>query len=213
MALLQKQIEAAPDDLRTLWHYLNSAQGEPDYYFRLEHALSLLEAHCQDWETLGPGICSTGISAAYRSKLPELEKWISRAKTLFPNSYRISLDVGFIECIHAWDNADYGKTADCAKSYLDALLNYQTDPAARFERIYGGCRWAGERSRNLIESLRAESQRKLAASDTDRELMQLAAKVRAILSSLPPDSPDVAALKASPVYQKLKHIIEGDNQA
>lgn len=40
------------------------------------------------------------------------------------------------------------------------------------------------------------------------ELMELAEKIRSILSAFPPDDPSVLALKASPVYQQVAHLIE-----
>lgn len=41
------------------------------------------------------------------------------------------------------------------------------------------------------------------------ELLALAEKVRMMLSAYPPDDPAVVAIKASPVYQKVAHLIEG----
>lgn len=40
------------------------------------------------------------------------------------------------------------------------------------------------------------------------ELRELAEKVRAILAAYPPDDPAVATLKATPVYQKVAHLLE-----
>ncbi len=44
------------------------------------------------------------------------------------------------------------------------------------------------------------------------ELMELAEKVRAMLASFPADDPAVAALKASPAYQRVAGLIEGGGQ-
>lgn len=41
------------------------------------------------------------------------------------------------------------------------------------------------------------------------ELLELAEKVRTMLAAYPADDPAVEALKASPVYQKVAHLIEG----
>ena len=40
------------------------------------------------------------------------------------------------------------------------------------------------------------------------ELLELAEKVRAMLAAYSPDDPAVAALKASPAYQKVSYLIE-----
>lgn len=42
-----------------------------------------------------------------------------------------------------------------------------------------------------------------------QELLELAEKVRGLLSALGPDDPAVAAVKQSPVYQKVAYLIEG----
>lgn len=41
------------------------------------------------------------------------------------------------------------------------------------------------------------------------ELIALAKQVRTILATYPPDDPEVVALKGSPIYQKVAHLIEG----
>ncbi|MDE7219972.1 MAG: hypothetical protein K2O45_10190, partial [Oscillospiraceae bacterium] len=41
------------------------------------------------------------------------------------------------------------------------------------------------------------------------ELLELAEKVRAMLSAYPPDDPAVAMLKQSAAYQKVAQLIEG----
>jgi len=43
------------------------------------------------------------------------------------------------------------------------------------------------------------------------ELLALAEKIRMILSAYPADDPAVTALKASPAYQKVAYLIEGEN--
>lgn len=42
-----------------------------------------------------------------------------------------------------------------------------------------------------------------------QELLELADKVRGMLATFDPDDPAVAAIKASPVYQKVAYLIEG----
>lgn len=45
------------------------------------------------------------------------------------------------------------------------------------------------------------------------ELQALAEQVRAVLAQYAPDDPAVAALKASPAYQKVAYLIEGMDAA
>lgn len=49
----------------------------------------------------------------------------------------------------------------------------------------------------------------LQAPSPNSELLELAEKVRVLLAAYPPDDPVVAALKASPAYQQVAHLIEG----
>ena len=42
-----------------------------------------------------------------------------------------------------------------------------------------------------------------------QEFLSLAEQVRGMLSAFAPDDPAVAALKQSPIYQKVVHLIEG----
>lgn len=46
------------------------------------------------------------------------------------------------------------------------------------------------------------------AQEAEAELLQLAEQVRAILTQLPPDSPDVLALRQSPAFRAVAHLIE-----
>ena len=43
------------------------------------------------------------------------------------------------------------------------------------------------------------------------ELLALAEQVRTMLAAYDPNDPAVAALKASPAYQKVAYLIEGDS--
>jgi len=61
--------------------------------------------------------------------------------------------------------------------------------------------------KGMVEYL-TECTPELQAPPSGTELLALAGKVRAMLSAYPPDDPAVAALKASPAYQKVAYLIE-----
>lgn len=63
--------------------------------------------------------------------------------------------------------------------------------------------------KDMVEFL-IEHTSALQAPSPNSELRELAEKVRALLSAYSPDDPAVAALKASPVYQKVAHLLEED---
>lgn len=63
--------------------------------------------------------------------------------------------------------------------------------------------------KDMVEFL-TEHTPELQAPPPDPELLALAEKVRMILSAYPADDPAVAELKASPAYQRVAYLIEGD---
>ena len=63
--------------------------------------------------------------------------------------------------------------------------------------------------KDLVEFL-IEHTPELQAPPPSEELLNMAEKVRTILAAYPADDPAVRALKASPVYQKVAYLIEGD---
>ena len=63
--------------------------------------------------------------------------------------------------------------------------------------------------KDMVEFL-IEHTSALQAPSPSSELQELAEKVRALLSAYSPEDPAVAALKASPVYQKVAHLLEED---
>lgn len=67
-----------------------------------------------------------------------------------------------------------------------------------------------EGMKDMVEFL-MEHTPELQAPPPGAELLALAEKVRTILAAYPADDPAVAVLKASPAYQRVADLIEGDN--
>lgn len=65
-----------------------------------------------------------------------------------------------------------------------------------------------ENMKSMVEFL-TEHTPELQPTPMNPELLELADRVRALLASYPPDDPMVEALKASPAYQSVAHLIEG----
>jgi len=65
--------------------------------------------------------------------------------------------------------------------------------------------------KDMVEYL-TDNLPELQAPPSSAELLALAEKVRTMLAAYPTDDPAVAALKASPVYQKVAYLIEGDSE-
>lgn len=91
-------------------------------------------------------------------------------------------------CVRAFDALDGGDAAGYVRCLRQGLK---------------GC----ESAKPMVEFL-LEHTPELQAPPPDPELLELAEKVRTMLAAFPADDPAVAALKASPVYQEVAHLIE-----
>lgn len=93
----------------------------------------------------------------------------------------------------------------CARAF-DALEAGDAVGCARFLRRGLA---ANEGAKAIVDYL-TEQTPELQAPPPSPELLALAEKVRAILAQYPPEDPAVLALKSSPAYQKVAHLIEGE---
>ncbi len=289
VALLRAALDKAPDDLRTLTQYIESADREPDRFAQLRRAVALAEARADGWETYGAPLLSLAAALAYENDFPELDAWTALANERFPNSYFTRIDVAFTLAARCFERGDLAGAARWGESYLRARREFLSDEAGRQELAFGALHrdddsderdvriilaraylrlgeakraipllegWAWEQTdarlvKNWLLALRelktsadvdispalrdcweriqkplptpecarerVEMFRSLCevedappqTRDAERELMQLAERVKAILKSYPPDDPAVVELKNSEAYQKLRHLIEG----
>lgn len=65
-----------------------------------------------------------------------------------------------------------------------------------------------EEAKPMVEFLTTHTPQ-LQGTQANGELLTLAEKVRTLLAAYAPDDPAVLALKQSPAYQKVAHLIEG----
>lgn len=91
-------------------------------------------------------------------------------------------------CVQAFDNLEAGDPVSCVRYLREGLAS---------------C----EGAKKMVELL-LESMPELKAPPPSPELVELAEKIRTLLAMYPADDPAVAALKASPAYQKVAHLIE-----
>jgi len=91
-------------------------------------------------------------------------------------------------CVQAFESLDAGDTVGYVSQLRQALS------------VYDGMK-------AMVEFL-TEHTPAVQAPPPNAELLALAEKVRTILSAYPPDDPAVAALKNSPVYQRVAYLIE-----
>lgn len=95
-------------------------------------------------------------------------------------------------CAQAFDALDAGDPAGCARLLRAGL---ETNPAMK----------------PMVEYL-SENTPELWDTGAATELLALAEQVKALLAAYPADDPAVAAVKASPAYQKVAYLIEGDEE-
>lgn len=95
----------------------------------------------------------------------------------------------------------------CAQAF-DAL---DGGDAAGYARLLRAGLEANPAMKAMAEYL-TENTPELWDTGADRELLALAEKVKALLASYPADDPAVAAVKASPAYQRVAYLIEGDER-
>lgn len=81
------------------------------------------------------------------------------------------------------------------------------DPKGYVRRLRAGLE-STPGMKDMVKFL-TENVPQLQAPAPSAEMLELAEKVRAMLSMFSPDDPAVAELKASPVYQEVAHLIEG----
>lgn len=92
-------------------------------------------------------------------------------------------------CARAFDALDAGDALGCVSALKAGLSTCESmQPVVEF----------------LLEHIPA-----LKIGEPPKELLELAEKVRAMLEAYTPDDPAVAELKASPVYQRVAPLIEG----
>ena len=92
-------------------------------------------------------------------------------------------------CVRAFDALDAGDTLGYVRSLKAGLASCEI-------------------MQPVVEFL-TEHTPELQTPPPDAELRELAEKVKALLAAYPPDDPAVAALKESPAYQRVAHLIEG----
>lgn len=95
----------------------------------------------------------------------------------------------------------------CAQAF-DAL---DGGDAAGYARLLRAGLEANPAMKAMAEYL-TENTPELWDTGADKELLALAEKVKALLASYPADDPAVAAVKASPAYQRVAYLIEGDER-
>ena len=125
MALLRKDLKERPGDLLLLLQCMDSSGlGEERRTFAKQAVREVLRKRGA-WETYGPAIFRTAAVSAQALKWPEAEEWAAQARSLFPRSPYIRIDVSYYEVIHAMENLDFALAVQRGEEYLEALGQYR----------------------------------------------------------------------------------------
>ena len=124
LALLKKELEAEPNNLRRAVQYAESANGTEEFIPAIHHALELVEGKAQDWEQHGPQIYRLAVFEANRMNLPEFDEWTKRAQELFPESFFTRIDIAFILFARANRDDAYEAMLPLGEAYLRARRDY-----------------------------------------------------------------------------------------
>lgn len=147
-------------------------------------ALALAAVQCQDWTRAERG---WELSRAFVNVEAAFLPWFYTAEALANLSLLPRLHRFGWCCVQAFRALDGGDTAGYVRLLREGLTQCpNVRPMVEF----------------LLDHLDCIRQ-------TEPELLALARQVQALLAGYPPDDPAVTALKASPAYQRVVHLIEG----
>ncbi len=185
MAQLATALARKPVLPRTALDWLTHS-APPETPGELTWQLDLVTAALRAWnwkgeEAVGEGLCAlyAGLSATYLDNIYNPELLNEEDIQVLPGMQRYAWHVR--QALDAWEQGDELGYVRGLKAGLDAA------PAMK----------------NMVDFL-LEHKPKTAAQ---RQLEELAGQVQSILAQYAPDDPAVAALKQSPAYQKVAHLL------
>ena len=131
MDLLRKQLEQDPDNLIILTQCVESGDNLPEQGDYLRRAMAGVEEKRPQWELFGGPIYRCAVRYAIANNLPELEEWIEKAETMFPDSIFLRVEIAYFAFGNAWNKDDYAQSIYWGEMYLQGVSDYE---AGRFNR-------------------------------------------------------------------------------
>ncbi len=131
MNLLQKQLEHDPNNLIVLTQCIESGDNLPEQGEYLRRAMAGIEEKWSQWELFGPPVYRYAVRYAIAKGLSELEEWIEKAASMFPESIFVRVEIAYFAFGHYWNKDDYTKSLDWGERYLQGVADYE---AGRFNR-------------------------------------------------------------------------------
>ncbi len=125
MALLREEQAQQPDNLLLLLQCIESAldYDEKEHFVRL--GLEAVARRAPQWETYGPAIYRYAVRLAKERQFPEVTGWAEEARTLFPTSVFVRMDINLLEFARRMELEDWTGAIPLAEAYLQARRAYK----------------------------------------------------------------------------------------
>ena len=130
IALLRKELQKSPNDLRRLDQFIDSGMMEPDYLEMVRHAVLLVKDDSGENAMFAPAILRNAVMIGIREQLPEVDEWFHMALGKFPDSYFTRVDIPYFMMVRAKRENCYEDVIKFGESYLSAWRKYQRDEHA-----------------------------------------------------------------------------------
>lgn len=131
MALLREKLEKEPDNLIVLTQCIESGDNAQEQEAWLRRAMVGIDEKWPQWGLFGPPIYRYAVRLALTSQLPELEEWLHKAETMFPDSIFVRVEIAYYAFGHAWNTDNYPEAIRWGEKYLQGVTDYH---AGNFNR-------------------------------------------------------------------------------
>lgn len=132
LAILHKELERNPNDLRTLSQCIESAKQDDKMKYILQ-AVKALKAKSFGWKEFGASVLRYAAICAFNRRMPELQEWSAMAMEWFPDSAYTRIDVNYVLFRHAMSAEKYADAVSYGEAYLNAVKD---DRAGKFAEDY-----------------------------------------------------------------------------
>lgn len=157
MALLEKELEKNPKNLRTLLQCIESSQGDPGYEGYIRRAVAALKEAPPDGMYYGAPILRYAVLHAAGCQLPELEEWTNWAVEEFSESPYVNIDIAYVRFVGFAEKQDYTRAILCGETYLKTLEDYHTQKIDFSALVFGSFVMATQSREDGVRAILADA--------------------------------------------------------
>lgn len=153
MALLRRELEKDPENLRTLIHCIDSSRNTFEHLQFIRQAVAAVQARRGEWKKYGGVVLRNAVKAAQECELPELEEWAGFAHKVFPNSIYVQVDLNHAAFVAAHSAEHWEKATEYGEAYRKGLHNLQNPALSEkneSETAAGGLQFAQPEAEDLL---------------------------------------------------------------